>query len=90
MSYSGTVKWFKGSYGFILTDEKVPGLNKDEVFVYYTGIAMDGYKKLYRGQEVDFDVVEGANGPQAVNVMVTKDVERDERGERDERDERDD
>lgn len=81
MSYSGTVKWFKGSYGFILTDEEIEGLNKDEVFVYYTGIEMEGFRKLYRGQEVDFDVVEGANGPQAVNVKVTKDVEREEEDE---------
>ena len=81
MSYNGTVKWFKGSYGFILTDGSIPELKKsgkDEVFVYFTGIAMEGYKKLRRGQEVEFDVIEGANGPQAIEVIVTKDVEGDE------------
>ena len=78
MSYTGTVKWFKGSYGFIFTKERIPGLDKDEIFVYFNGIAMDGYKKLQRDQEVEFDVTEGANGPQAINVIVTKDVEDEE------------
>ena len=60
----GTVKWFNNQkgYGFISTDE-----GKD-VFVHYTGLLMEGFKKLEDGQAGEFDIVEGEKGPQAVNV----------------------
>ena len=60
----GTVKWIKKKkgYGFI-SDES----GKD-VFVHYSGLNMEGFKSLEEGQEVEFDVTEGAKGPQAVNV----------------------
>lgn len=61
---TGTVKWFNNQkgYGFI-SDES----GKD-VFVHYSGLNMEGFKSLEEGQEVEFDVTEGAKGPQAVNV----------------------
>ncbi len=60
----GTVKWFNNQkgYGFI-SDE-----DGNDVFVHYTGINSDGFKSLDEGQEVEYDVTEGAKGPQAVNV----------------------
>ena len=56
----GTVKWFNNQkgYGFI-SDES----GKD-VFVHYSGLNMEGFKSL----DVEFDVIDGAKGPQAVNV----------------------
>ena len=39
-----------------------------DVFVHYSGVNMDGFKSLEEGQAVEFDVVEGAKGPQATNV----------------------
>ncbi len=39
-------------------------------FVHYSGLTMEGFKSLEEGQEVEFEVVEGAKGPQAVNVVV--------------------
>ena len=60
----GTVKWFNNQkgYGFI-SDE-----SGNDVFVHYSGLYMEGFKSLEEGQEVEFDVTEGAKGPQAVNV----------------------
>mgnify|MGYP002170328153 CR=1 FL=1 len=61
----GTVKWFNNQkgYGFI-SDE-----NGKDVFVHYSGLAGDGFKSLDEGQKVEFDVQDGAKGPQAVNVV---------------------
>ncbi len=61
----GTVKWFNNQkgYGFI-SDEA-----GNDVFVHYSGLNMEGFKSLEEGQEVEFDVTEGAKGPQAVNVV---------------------
>ncbi len=60
----GTVKWFNNQkgYGFI-SDE-----DGNDVFVHYSGLSMDGFKTLEEGQDVEFEVVDGAKGPQATNV----------------------
>ena len=60
----GTVKWFNNQkgYGFI-SDEQ-----GNDVFVHYSGLNMDGFKSLDEGASVEFDVVDGAKGPQAVNL----------------------
>ena len=61
----GTVKWFNNQkgYGFI-SDEA-----GNDVFVHYTGLNMEGYKTLNEGQEVEYELIEGAKGPQAINVV---------------------
>ena len=60
----GTVKWFNNQkgYGFICAAAG------NDVFVHYSGLNMEGFKTLDEGAEVEFDVIEGAKGPQAVNV----------------------
>ena len=60
----GTVKWFNDAkgYGFI-SDEA-----GNDVFVHYSGINMDGFKTVKEGMEVEFEVIDGAKGPQATNV----------------------
>nr|WP_330392287.1 cold-shock protein [Anaerocolumna aminovalerica] len=61
----GTVKWFNNQKGFgFISDEQ-----GNDVFVHYSGLNMDGFKSLEEGQEVQFDVVQGAKGPQATNVI---------------------
>ena len=53
----GTVKWFNNQKGY-----------GNDVFVHYSGLNMEGFKSLDEGQDVEYDVTEGAKGPQAVNV----------------------
>jgi len=62
---TGTVKWFNAEKGFGFIS--VPG--EDDVFVHYSAINADGFKTLEEGQQVQFDVVQGAKGPQASNVV---------------------
>ena len=62
---TGVVKWFnriKG-FGFIQPDD-----GGKDVFVHYTAIDGDGYKNLYEGDRVDFELVDVGRGPQAQRV----------------------
>jgi cold shock protein len=63
----GTVKWFNGEkgYGFISRDDNAP-----DVFVHYSEIDATGYRSLEEGQRVEFEVGQGAKGPQATGVRV--------------------
>ncbi len=65
MKYTGKVKWFndKKGYGFITRDD-----TGTDVFVHYTAINEPGFKTLSEGQAVEFEIIEGAKGPQAANV----------------------
>lgn len=61
----GTVKWFNAEkgYGFISVD------GEGDVFAHYTAITGDGFKSLEEGQQVEFEITEGARGPQAANIV---------------------
>lgn len=61
---TGTVKWFseKKGYGFISQDEG------EDIFVHHSGINMSGFKTLFEGDRVKFDIGEGRKGPAAINV----------------------
>jgi CspA family cold shock protein len=61
----GKVKWFNNQkgYGFISNDA-----DGSDVFVHYSGLVMDGFKSLEEGAAVEFEIVNGEKGPQAVNV----------------------
>ena len=61
----GRVKWFNAEKGFGFIERE----GGKDVFVHFSAITMDGYKTLEEGMEVQFDVVEGAKGPQASNVQ---------------------
>ena len=62
---TGVVKWFNNEkgVGFIYVE------GEGDVFVHFSAITGEGYKSLEEGQSVQFDVVEGAKGPQAANVV---------------------
>ena len=60
----GVVRRFNNQRGFgFISDSE-----GNDVFVHYTGINGEGFKTLEEGQEVEFDIVQGEKGPQAVNV----------------------
>jgi CspA family cold shock protein len=63
-SMQGRVKWFSAEKGYGFIEREDGG----DVFVHYTAINADGFKTLEEGQLVEFDIVEGARGPQAANV----------------------
>ena len=62
----GSVKWFNNQKGFgFICDEQ-----GNDIFVHYSGLNMQGFKSLEEGQRVEYEVVDGAKGPQATNVTL--------------------
>ena len=62
----GTVKWFNAAkgFGFISTE------NGEDVFVHFSALEETGeFRPLEEGQAVEFEIVEGAKGPQASGVV---------------------
>ena len=62
---SGTVKWFsqEKGYGFLQRE------GGPDVFVHYSAIDGSGFKVLYEGEEVEFEVIEEPKGPKAASVV---------------------
>ncbi|MFV1983611.1 MAG: cold-shock protein [Thiohalomonadales bacterium] len=65
---TGTVKWFNNTkgFGFIAPDD-----GSTDVFVHFSAIKIEGYKKLDEGQAVTFEVETGPKGPQATQVTTS-------------------
>jgi CspA family cold shock protein len=61
----GTVKWFNASKGYGFLSQE----NGEDVFVHFSAIKGDGYKSLNEGEAVEFEVTNGAKGPQASSVV---------------------
>lgn len=63
---TGTVKWFNDSkgYGFITPDD-----GSKDIFVHFSAIKTDGFKKLTEGQAVSFEIEQSPKGVQATNVV---------------------
>ena len=61
----GTVKFFNAGkgYGFIAPDE-----GRDNVFVHYSVIQQEGFKKLDEGDRVEYEAERGPKGFQATTV----------------------
>jgi len=68
MTTTGTVKWFNATkgYGFIAQEQG------EDVFVHFSAIQSNGYRELFEGQRVQFEVVSDPRGKglRAANVVV--------------------
>ena len=64
----GTVKWFNATkgYGFIGREQG------EDVFVHFSSLQMEGYRKLEPEQRVEFSIEEGPKGLQAANVVLVQ------------------
>jgi cold shock protein len=65
---TGTVKWFNESkgYGFIAPDD-----GGKDLFAHFREIqGADGFKTLAENARVQFNVTQGAKGPQASNICA--------------------
>lgn len=66
MRITGTVKWFNDAKGFgFITPED----GQKDCFVHFSAISADGFKTLAEGERVEFEIVQGAKGPAAQNVV---------------------
>jgi CspA family cold shock protein len=61
----GAVKWFdcKKGFGFIV------GTDNKDIFVHYSVIAGDGFRRLRDGEMVEYEVTTGKNGMLAASVV---------------------
>ena len=67
---TGTIKWFNDAkgFGFITPDDE-----SGDVFVHYsTIIGQSGRRTLLEGERVEYEVIEGPKGLQAMNVARTE------------------
>lgn len=64
---TGVVKWFNESkgFGFIAPDD-----GSKDVFAHFRDIQGSGFKTLAENQRVEFEVKQGAKGPQATNIRA--------------------
>jgi CspA family cold shock protein len=63
----GIVKWWNDAKGFGFITPTDP--KSKDAFVHHSALQMQGSKTLQEGQEVEFDIVQGAKGPAAENVV---------------------
>lgn len=65
----GVVKWFNPTKGFGFIS---PAEGTSDLFVHYSDIQGEGYKRLNEGDKVEFEVIEGDRGQKATNVKIVE------------------
>lgn len=64
---TGIVKWFNADKGFGFIS---PEDGSADVFAHFKAISGTGFKTLNENDRVTYDVVQGAKGLQAANIVV--------------------
>ncbi|MBS1178340.1 MAG: cold-shock DNA-binding domain protein [Proteobacteria bacterium] len=65
---TGTVKWFDDGKGFGFITPESGG---KDLFAHFSEIKSGtGFKSLQENQRVEFEVKQGAKGPQAANIRA--------------------
>lgn len=65
---TGTVKWFDDAKGFGFIS---PSDGSKDLFAHHSEIRNEGgFRTLAEGAKVEFEVKQGAKGPQAVNIRT--------------------
>jgi len=63
----GTVKWFNADKGFGFI---TPDGGGEDLFAHFSAIAASCISSLDENQRVEFDITQGAKGPQAANIRA--------------------
>lgn len=66
----GKIHWFNPDKGFGFIKTK----GGEHIFVHYTAIKCSGYRSLYEGQEVYYQIIRGKRGLEAINVEPIREV----------------
>ena len=66
----GIVKWFNSKKGFGFIQRQ----DGEDVFVHYRAIRGDGYKNLFDGQKVEYELNRGDKGFHADDVCILEDA----------------
>ena len=67
--HQGEVIWFAKNYGFL--SWSIDNVKQKDLFVYFSDIEGDGYKKLVKGQSVSFAVGKNHHGvDKAIEVII--------------------
>ncbi|UCE18028.1 MAG: cold-shock protein [Gemmatimonadota bacterium] len=61
----GRVKWFNERKGFGFIGQE----SGDDVFVHHSAIQGEGFKTLYEGEEVEFEIIQDPKGLRADKVV---------------------
>ncbi|MBC8095347.1 MAG: cold-shock protein [Akkermansiaceae bacterium] len=65
---SGKVKWFDNQKGFGFIAQE----SGQDVFVHFSCIQQQGFRTLFEGDEVVFDIISSERGPKAENVQKAR------------------
>ena len=67
MRQQGTVQRWAGTWGLILP---LSDGGKNKIFVHHSSIEMEGYRELFPGDLVEFEIAEGERGRYAARVRL--------------------
>ena len=65
---SGKVKWFDSRKGFGFIEQE----GQSDIFVHFSSIQEQGYRTLFEGDEVSYDLTASEKGLKAENVQRSR------------------